>query len=164
MPPSSRDLGSGAISCSDKSSKSGKLLQLFLFGSRVAMMKQIQRRWFFPKGTYLDKFLDKNEEYFPFGGVRGTVFFHDVDFAEQLDTVQGQCAYDVCQILDLTIVLCVLDSSPCICRHHMPMPPSRVSSRTCARSRTLWTRSTRGRTHSSNIPTTILGRLFPARR
>ena len=55
-------------------------------------MKQILRRWFFPKGTYLDKFLDKNEEYFPFGGVRGTVFFHDVDFAEQLDTVQGQCA------------------------------------------------------------------------
>ena len=49
-------------------------------------------RWFFPKGTYLDRFLDKNEEYFPFGGVRGTVFFHDVNFADELSAVQGRNA------------------------------------------------------------------------
>ena len=36
--------------------------------------------------------MDKNEEYFPFGGVRGTVFFHDVDFAAELSAVQGRSA------------------------------------------------------------------------
>ena len=56
---------------------------------QVIDFQQFCPRWFFPKGTYLDKFLDKNEEYFPFGGVRGTVFFHDVDFAAKLDAVQG---------------------------------------------------------------------------
>ena len=55
----------------------------------LLLRQEFQIRWFFPKGTYLDKFLDKNEEYFPFGGVRGTVFFHDVDFAAELGTVQS---------------------------------------------------------------------------
>ena len=78
---------------SDQEDQSYGTTDYILVGAGVAI-KQIHRcRWFFPKGTYLDRFLDKNEEYFPFGGVRGTVFFHDVDFAEQLGTVQGQCVH-----------------------------------------------------------------------
>ena len=45
--------------------------------------------WFLPPDTYLAKFFVKNKIYFPFGGDRVTLYFHDVDIQSQLNDIRS---------------------------------------------------------------------------
>lgn len=55
----------------------------------VLLKQEFQIRWFFPKGSSLDLFFDKSEEYFPNTGFRVTVFLHEIDYGTDLARVQA---------------------------------------------------------------------------